>query len=33
MRISKKKKSDDGTESYFTTGVPKIFPKMAASLG
>jgi hypothetical protein len=28
-----KNKSDDGTESYSTSGVPKIFPIMAASLG
>jgi hypothetical protein len=26
------KKSDDSTESYSTTGVPKMFPTMAASL-
>jgi hypothetical protein len=24
---------DDGTESYSTTGIPKIFPTVAASLG
>jgi hypothetical protein len=29
----KTKKSDDGIESYSTTGVPKIFPTVAASLG
>jgi hypothetical protein len=27
------KRSGDGTESYFTTGVPKMFPTVAASLG
>jgi hypothetical protein len=27
------KKCDDGTESYSTTGVPKIFTKVAALLG
>jgi hypothetical protein len=26
-----KKKCDDGTESYFTTGVPRMFPTVAAS--
>jgi hypothetical protein len=26
-------KCENGTESYFITGVPKIFPKVAASLG
>jgi hypothetical protein len=31
MKISKK--CDDGTERYFTTGVPKMFPTVAASLG
>jgi hypothetical protein len=25
-------KSDDGTESYSTTGVPKMFPTVVASL-
>jgi hypothetical protein len=27
------RKCDNGTESYSTTGVPKIFPMVAASLG
>jgi hypothetical protein len=27
------KKSDNGTHSYSTNGVPKIFPTVAASLG
>jgi hypothetical protein len=26
-------KCDDDTESYFTTGIPKMFPIVAASLG
>jgi hypothetical protein len=28
-----KNKCDEGTESYYTTWVPKMFPTMAASLG
>jgi hypothetical protein len=31
MKMSKK--CDDGTESYSTAGVPKMFPSVAASLG
>jgi hypothetical protein len=31
MKISKK--CDNGTESYSTTGVPKMFPTVAISLG
>jgi hypothetical protein len=31
--IPKKKKCDDGTESYSTTGVPKMFPTTAEWLG
>jgi hypothetical protein len=27
------KKCDDGTERYSTTGVPKMFPTVAASVG
>jgi hypothetical protein len=27
------KKYDNGTESYSTAGVPKMFPTLAASLG
>jgi len=27
------KKCDNGTESYFTTGVPKRFPTVTTSLG
>jgi len=27
------KKSDNGTGSYSTTGVPEVFPAVAASLG
>jgi hypothetical protein len=27
------KKCDYGTESYYTTGVPQMFPTVAASLG
>jgi len=27
------KNCDDGTESYFLTGVPKMFPTSASSLG
>jgi hypothetical protein len=30
--ISKQKKSDKGTGSYSTTGIPKMFPTVAASL-
>jgi hypothetical protein len=26
-------KCDDGTESYTTTGIPKMFPTVTASLG
>jgi hypothetical protein len=34
VRILKtSKKCDDGIESFSTTGVPKIFPTVAASLG
>jgi hypothetical protein len=29
----KKNKSGDSTENYSTTGVPKIFPKVAPQLG
>jgi hypothetical protein len=29
----KKKKKIDGTESFYTTGVPKMFQAVAASLG
>jgi hypothetical protein len=29
----KKKKCDGGTESHSTTGIPKIFPAVSASLG
>jgi hypothetical protein len=29
----KKKKCDEGTENYSITGDPKIFPRVAASLG
>jgi hypothetical protein len=28
----KNKKNDDGNESYSTTGVPEMFPMVAASL-
>jgi hypothetical protein len=31
--IQKKKKCDDGTESYSTTGVPKMCPTVATLLG
>jgi hypothetical protein len=33
MLQKERKKCDDGTESYSTTGVSEIFPTMAASLG
>jgi hypothetical protein len=32
VKISKKN-GDDGTGSYSTTGVPKMFPAVAVSLG
>jgi hypothetical protein len=31
--IDIQKKCDDSTESYSTTGVPEVFPTVAASLG
>jgi hypothetical protein len=30
--VSKKQKSDEGTQSYATTGIPKIFPTVTVSL-
>jgi len=33
MKTSKKKKSDKGTKSNSTTGVPKMFPTVTASFG
>jgi hypothetical protein len=33
MVSKKRKKCDDSTESYSTTGVPKMFPTVTALLG